>query len=390
MNELKEEVIKTIESVRGEIVEIADTIHDNPELGFCEHKAVDLLTSELARCGFDVETGTAGIETAFKARLQGQSGGPKIALLAEYDALPGIGHGCGHNLICSASVGAAIGLTSVMRKLPGRIVVIGTPAEETDGAKVPMVERGVFDDVDAAMMVHPSDMTAVESTSLAMEAIEFTFKGKPSHAAESPHEGIDAVDAVTLMFTAVNALREHVTDDARIHGIITEGGVAPNIIPEKAAARFYIRATTKGYLDEVVEKVKNCARGAALATGAKVTFRNFESSFANMVPNHALAEALRKNLLSLGVGGISPPVAMKGSTDMGNVSHAVPAVHAYIAIGPGGLGLHTKEFAQAAASEDAHKALVLAAKAMAMTAIDILTRPELLEEMKEEFRSSKG
>jgi amidohydrolase len=332
---------------------------------------------------------STGMETAFKATYKGKSEKPKIAFLAEYDALPEIGHGCGHNLIGTASIGAAIGLAKEMQKLPGTILVLGTPAEETYGAKVPMVKKGVFEGIDAAMMVHPSNLNAVEATSLAMDAIEFTFKGKAAHAAAAPHLGIDAVDAVTLMFAAVDALREHVREDARIHRIITEGGKTPNIIPEKAVARFYIRASTKEYLKELVKKVKNCARGAVLATGTKLTLRYYENSFENLVINSALAEVFKRNLLELGVREISWRVAMKGSTDMGLLSKVVPTIHPYLAIASENVALHSREFARAANSKKGHGAMILAAKAIAMTAIDLLYLPSILEDVKEEFESIK-
>jgi len=337
---LKGDVIKSIDSVKERLIEIAKNIHNNPELGFKEYRASALLTAELARYEFQVEKNIAGIETAFKATYQGTSAKPKIGFLAEYDALPDIGHGCGHNLICTASIGAAIGLTSVMHDLPGTIVVLGTPAEETSGTKVLMARKGIFKDIDAAMMFHPSNRNAVESTSSAIDAIEFTFKGKAAHASESPHEGINALEAVILLFNAINGLREHVKEDVRMHGIITEGGNAPNIVPEKAVARFYIRAATREYLDEVVEKVKNCAEGAALATGTKLNLRYYENSFKNLAPNHALAEVFKHNLSSLGVKKISPKLAMRGSTDMGDVSHAVPAIHPYLSIAPKSVALH--------------------------------------------------
>ena len=379
--EIREDVIKSIDSSKERLMEIARFIHDNPELGFEEYKASAILTDELAKYGFQIEE--MDMKTAFRASLG--SAKPEIVFLAEYDALPGIGHGCGHNLICTASIGAAIGLASVMHKLAGTIVVLGTPAEETSGTKVSMVKNGVFKDVDAAMMFHPSNKNVVESTSLAMDAIEFTFKGKAAHAAESPHKGINALDGVILFFNAINALRGCVKEDVRMHGIITEGGEAPNIVPEKAASRFYIRASTREYLNEVVEKVKNCARGASLATGTELKIRDYENSFKDLVTNHALAELFKHELSNLGVKEIYPKLEMKGSTDMGDVSHVVPAIHPYLSIAPESVALHTKEFAAAANSKTGHETMILAAKAMAMTALNLITSPDALKDVKDEF-----
>ncbi|HHU69227.1 MAG TPA: M20 family metallopeptidase, partial [Thermoanaerobacterales bacterium] len=332
------------------------------------------------------ERGICGLPTAFKAVYRGKGEGPTVAFLAEYDALVGMGHACGHNLIGPISIGAAIALREVMDDIAGSIVVFGTPAEETDGAKVMMSEKGVFDSVDAAMMVHPSDKNSVLSSSLAMDAIEFVYTGKAAHAAAVPHEGINALDAVIILFNSINALRQQLKDDVRIHGIISEGGVAPNIIPERAVARFYIRAAERLYVDEVVEKVLSCAKGAALATGAKLSTRNFEVSFDNLITNETLAKAFEKNMKFVGVKDILSTGEGPGSTDMGNVSHRAPAIHPYIAIAPEGTPGHSKLFLEAAASPTAHDALILAAKSLALTGYDVLTDSKLLEQIKQEFR----
>lgn len=386
MDTRKNSIIKEVTALKKDLVGLADEIHRNPETGHKEFKAVELLTGELAKHGFELEKGICGLPTAFKAVYRGKGEGPSVAFLAEYDALPGIGHACGHNLIGTMSIGAAIALSKVMDEIPGRIVVFGTPAEETDGAKVTMAAKGVFDEVDVAMMVHPADRNYVKSSSLAMDAIEFTYTGKAAHAAASPHEGINALDAVILLFNGINALRQQLKDDVRIHGIITEGGVAPNIIPERAAARFYVRAAERNYLDRVVEKVMACAQGAALATGAKLSTRNFELSFDNMITNVKLADTFEKNLRELGVDDIKSSKEGMGSTDMGNVSHRVPAIHPYIAIAPEGTAGHSQLFLEAAASPTAHDALELGAKALALTGYDILTDTELLKEIKREFK----
>ncbi|KPV64651.1 MAG: Thermostable carboxypeptidase 1 [Candidatus Bathyarchaeota archaeon BA1] len=392
VSQVKGKVFCEIDPIKTRIIEISDALHANPEIGHQEHKAAELLTSELERHGFKVEKHIAGMPTAFKATYQGMSETPIVAFLAEYDALPGLGHGCGHNLIAAISVGAAIALSKVMPELPGTLVVFGTPAEEAGvdnaGGKVIMIDE--IKRVDAAMMVHPSDRTVVDSVSIAREALEFEFIGKAAHAASAPHEGINALDGVMLTFTALNALRQHVKPGVKIHGIITKGGVAPNIVPDHAIARIYVRAADRETLKETVERVKNCARGASLATGAKVNIRNYANTYENMVTNRALAEVFKKNLLELGVEVKEPKKDVGvGSTDMGNVSHVVPAIHPYIKIGPEGLPGHSLEFAKASATEEAHNAAITAIKALTMTTIDLFTSPELMKKVKQEFAEAK-
>ena len=386
--ELRDKVLNKIDSITSELIRIAQYIHDNPELGYQEYKAAEILTSTLSKYGFKVEKGTARIETAFRAEIQGKKHTPRIALLAEYDALPELGHACGHNLICTMSLGAAIGMSSVIDEIDGSILVIGTPAEETSGAKVPMVERGVFNDIDVAMMIHPADKTILYSSALAMDAIEFTFIGKAAHAAASPEEGINALKAAISTFTMIDMLREHLRDDVRIHGIITEGGVAPNIVPERAVARFYVRSLDRDYLNTVVEKVKNCAKGAALGIGAKVEIRNFETSFDNLITNKRLTEIFRRNLIELGITDIEEGCKKLGSTDMGNVSQVVPSIHPILQICKKGVSLHTPEFAKLTASHEAFEKMIIGAKTLALTALDVLLNSEALKEIKEEFKAS--
>jgi amidohydrolase len=352
-------------------------------MGHKEFKAVKVLTEELSKHGFAVEKGIADLKTAFKAEYKGIEEGPIVGILAEYDALP-MGHACGHNIIGAAAIGAGIALSRVMNQLPGKLIIYGTPAEETDGAKVTMCEKGVFDEIDMAMMIHPGDRNVVKNKSLAMDAIEFVYHGRAAHAAAAPHEGINALDGVIMLFNSINALRQQLKDDVRIHGIITEGGVAPNIIPEKAVARFYIRAAERSYLDEVVQKVNKCAEGAAISTGCRLEHSNFELSFDNLVTNTVLAEVFENNLRELGEP-LDEAREMMGSTDMGNVSHVVPAIHPYIAIGDKGLPGHTKEFLEAAGSSRGHKGLIIGAKVLAMTAVDLLAGPEIIKKAKEEF-----
>jgi amidohydrolase len=387
MEGLKEKVISFIERIKEEIFEVADEIYKNPELGNQEFKASKLLREKISAYGFLVNE-VEGLPTAFLARKKGQKPGPKIAFLAEYDALPKIGHACGHNLIAAASFGAAVALGALAEELSGEVILVGSPAEETDGAKVLLVERGIFNDMDAAMMVHPGNRTTIYTTSLAMEALEFTYTGKAAHAAASPHLGINALDAVILLFNGINALRQQLRPDARIHGIIVEGGHTPNIIPERAVARFYVRAKEKKYMLEVKEKVIACAKGAELSTGAKLSYRNFELGFDNLVTNKTMAEVFKANLKELGYHDISDEEEGIGSTDMGNVSQVVPAIHPHIAIAEKDVVPHSLEFLKAAGSTRGKETAVLSAKVLAMTALDIMTREELLKKIKEEFEET--
>jgi len=387
MEGLKEKVISFIERIKEEIFEVADEIYKNPELGNQEFKASKLLREKISAYGFLVNE-VEGLPTAFLARKKGQKPGPKIAFLAEYDALPKIGHACGHNLIAAASFGAAAALGALGEELSGEVILVGSPAEETDGAKVLLVERGIFNDMDAAMMVHPGNRTTIYTTSLAIEALEFTYTGKAAHAAASPHLGINALDAVILLFNGINALRQQLRPDARIHGIIVEGGHTPNIIPERAVARFYVRAKEKKYMLEVKEKVIACAKGAELSTGAKLSYRNFELGFDNLVTNKTMAEVFKANLKELGYHDISDEEEGIGSTDMGNVSQVVPAIHPHIAIAEKDVVPHSLEFLKAAGSTRGKETAVLSAKVLAMTALDIMTREELLKKIKEEFEET--
>lgn len=384
MESLKEKVVLQVDEIKNDIFEVADEIHRNPELGNQEFKASKLLREKIANYGFTVKD-VEGLPTAFIATKKGTKPGPTIALLAEYDALPQIGHACGHNLIAAASFGAAAALGKLGNDLVGEVMLVGSPAEETDGAKVLLVEKGIFRDVDAAMMVHPGNKTTAYSTSLAMEAIEFTYTGKAAHAAAAPHMGINALDAVIMLFNGINALRQQLKSDVRIHGIITEGGKAPNIIPDRAVARFYVRAKEKGYMLKVKEKVIACAEGAELATGAKLSYKNFELPFDNLITNKTMADMFKHNLKELGVSDISDEEEGIGSTDMGNVSQVVPAIHPHIAIAERNVAPHSIEFCQAAGSSRGKEAALLSAKAMAMLAVELAVKPELLQKAKQEF-----
>ncbi len=384
-SELKERAVAAIDAMRDELIRISTTIHANPELAFQEFKSATLLCDALNAHGFAVERGIGGLETAFRAETQGQGDGPTIAILAEYDALPDIGHACGHNLMGASAVAAGIAVRKVMDRLPGRLVVIGTPAEEGGGGKIILLERGVFKDVDAAMSVHPSSRTMAARGSLASTRLRIEFTGKASHAAAAPEDGINALEAVILTFNNVNAMRLHLKADARVHGIITDGGSAANIIPEYAAATFSVRAATQKYAEEVLQRVIQCAQAAGIATGAALKY-SAKPGYAEMNPNKTMARLFAENWRALGVEvHEARPNERMGSTDMGNVSQAVPAIHPYIAIAPNGTAGHTIEFRQAANSPAGHVGMLNAAKGMAMTTIELLSDPQLMQQVRREF-----
>lgn len=357
--------------IHKELCEISDFIYHNPELGNEEYKAVEKLTSFLQEHNFEIETEFLGIKTAFRATYDSKKEGPTIGYLCEYDALPEIGHGCGHNMIGAMSAGAGVILSKSLNKIGGKIIVYGTPAEETNGAKVIFAEQGVFDELDVAMMVHPSDKTIESGTSMALYPLQFTYTGKTAHAASCPQEGINALNSVIQLFNGIDALRQHVTPDVRIHGIITNGGVAANIVPDKAVAQFYFRASTKEILDDVLVKAKNIAQGAALMTGSKLEITRYELPNDNLKTNKSLSEAFSKNLRKLGVKGIYE-AKDTGSSDIGNVSHKTPTIHPYIGISNCNVTGHSVNMADATITPFAHERLLIGTLALAYTGYDVL------------------
>lgn len=381
---LKATAIAEVERRRDELIALSVRIHDHPELGFEERKASAWLSEYLEQNRFTVERGFCELETAFRARCGG--GEPRIAFLAEYDALPGIGHGCGHNIIAAAAVGAACAMRGVVDEVGGTVLAIGTPAEEGYGGKVLMMKRGAFTDLDAALIVHPGSLDIASIEALACIGLEVEFHGRAAHAAAQPHQGINALEAMVLAFNGINSLRQHVAERARIHGIITHGGEAANIVPDYSAGHFLVRAEDEAYLEELQEKVLNCFRAAALATGARLEHRwQEEAHYAPLKANRVLAEAFAANMAALGRTMMPPLGRGFGSSDVGNVSMVVPSIHPLIAIAPLEVATHSEGFTQAAVSEEGHHGLLDGAKAMAMTAIDLLARPELMARVREEF-----
>ena len=385
---VKERIADEVRRLHPRLQTISHTLHENPEILFQEYKSVALLTAELDEQGFDVERGVAGLNTAFVATYG--SGKPTVALLAEYDALPKLGHACGHNLIASWAVGAGIALRRAMPDVTGTIKVIGTPAEEGGGGKVTMAKAGIFDGLDAAIMMHPRDTTYLDRGSLAVTPYTVEFFGESSHASAAPECGINALDAILQVFFSVNALRQSLKLHTRIHGVIIHGGDAANVIPDYAAAKFLVRAKEQAYLEEVKQKFLTIIEAAALTTGARSQVTE-GISYEQRVSNEGLVEVFRDNLTALGLEYELPSAdAGVGSSDIGNVSQLVPAIHPYLAICEKGIGGHTPQFAEAAASERADQLVATGSILLAWTAADVLLRPDVRERLRTTFREQLG
>ena len=382
---LKEEVQGEVDRLRSDLLAVSRFLHANPELAYEERQAAELLTEILEQHGFVVARGAANLPTAFTG-LAG-SGSPRIAFMAEYDALPGLGHACGHNLIATAALGAALAVRSILDRVPGTALLVGCPAEEKGGGKIALVEAGVFDGTHAAMLVHPSNRTEMVKLALGMRELTVEYFGKASHAAAAPDQGVNALDAVVLAYTGIGVMRQQVRSDARIHGIITHGGQAPNIIPDYAAARFYVRALDLTYVNDLFGRVVNCCEAAAQATGCRVKVTPAGKDYHPYKPVYALAELFQRNLEALGEVVDQGPVDRDlGSTDVGNVSQVVPTIQPMMQICPRAINCHMAAFADAAASDAGHAAMFAAAKAMAMTAVELLTVDGALASVQAEFQ----
>ena len=383
--DLKSRIYDSIDSHSERIIALAKEIHAKPEIGNEEVFASRSLSNYLREFGFEVDLGVAGHDTAFYAMKDSGIEGPTIAFLAEYDALPGLGHACGHNIIGTTSVAAGIALSDALLETGGKVIVLGTPAEEggpNGSAKGSFVRHGFLEDVDVALMIHPSGRTSLTSPTLAVDPLDFHFYGTAAHASGSPENGINALDSVIQLFNGINALRQHVTSDVRIHGIITHGGDAPNIVPDYASARFYIRADTWSKTEAVSTRIRAIAEGAALSTGATVKVERFQNEVQDFVLNHVLDSVLHEELESQGEVVFSKRSRGLGSTDAGNISYAVPTAHPYIKIGPDELIAHTNEFREAANSDIGYNALITGAKALAGAGYRLLNEPELLHQVR--------
>ena len=385
MSTVKNAIGHAVDQLGDDLENLSRQIHDHPELGYEEVKACGWLSDFLAAKGFKVETGIAGVATAFRATIE-TGPGPTIAILCEYDALPGIGHACGHNVIATSGAGAGAGLVAVKGQLPkGRIQVIGTPAEEGGGGKIKLIQGGVFEGVDCAMMIHGFDRTLLHQDLLGIVRAKFEFIGKAAHASVDPWVGVNALDACIQTFNAVSMLRQQMRPECRIHGIITNGGAAANVIPEYASCTFLVRAPRIDMMWDLYRRVVACAEGAAKAVGAELKVAQTENVYEPMNSNRVMLDLFAHNMRTTGLTEGQGEPDRLGSSDIGNVSQVMPAIQPMIAIAPLGTAIHTREFADAAVKPLARASMLAAAKTMAMTTFDLLAEPGRVEQAKQEF-----
>ena len=384
---VKKKICAAVDELAGRIVALNKSIFDNPETCYEEREAVKLITDELRSESFEITAPFAGVKTAFKAASRGgKAAKPKIALIAEYDALPEIGHACGHSMIAASAFGAAAAIKRAVCDHPGELLVIGTPAEEGGGGKIKIIKNKGFNGVDAALMTHPSNKTRVVSRMYAISHLEFTFLGKAAHAAAFPEQGVNALDAGVLFYNGVSAMRQQLSDEARIHGIFTHGGDAPNIIPEKVVMDFYVRSLDREYFETLIKKVTGCARGAAKAAGCKVKIKKVGHTYDPFYPIYPIGKAFQANMKTLGIAeekfGETEEI---GSSDIGNLSLVAPALHPEYAVGEKTDINHSRDFLKAVMSPKGIGAMLSMTKALAMTAYDLLTDEKLLSEARDQF-----
>ncbi len=390
LEQLKKDVCSAVDGLRAELLGLSHAIHGEPELALEEFKAAEWLTGAVETHAIGVQREAFTLRTGFAAQF-GKSGGATVAILSEYDALPGIGHACGHNIIATSGYGAAMALAKLGARLPGRVRYLGTPAEERFGGKEIMARAGAFDGCDAAMMIHPSNENLVTMPCIAIAEVEAIYHGRSAHASAMPYRGLNALDAVVTAYQSIAQLRQHIRNTDRIHGIITEGGLAPNIVPERAACRFYVRAVDAHALAPLKARVQRCFEAGALATGCRLEVLWGDTDYLDMKTNWPMAGMYETNAMGLGreffpVKDLPPGYA--GSTDMGNVSHRVPSIHPMIGIAPAGVVIHNPEFTRYAASEAGDAAVLDGAKAMAMTALDLMADAAQLAATKADFAAT--
>lgn len=372
-----------------ELDELSQKIYDHPELGYEEFKAAEWHTELLEKHGFAVERGILDLPTAFRATFDSGKPGLTVAYLSEYDALPSVGHGCGHNLLGATSTGAGIALSRVLEETGGKVIVFGTPAEETSGAKVLFAEAGLFDECDIALMAHPASSYHRSGSSLALFAIQFEFFGKNAHAASNPWDGVNALDAAVQTINGVNALREHILPTSRVHGVIIDGGKAANVVPEYSKVQYYVRSVQKSYNEQLVDKVRRCAEAGALATGCTLKVTNYELPYDNLVSNETLSDVFEGAMMDL--AGIEVPAAKAdtGSLDAGQVSHVCPTIHPYYDItGDESVGAHTKEMADSTLTDYAKEQMRNTVAGLSLTAYRVMRDSELYEKVRTEFEKA--
>jgi len=386
---LKRETCDRIDALAPELIDISHQIHARPELAFHEHFAAGLLADTVEKHDIPATRSAFGLDTAYAASFG--EGGAEVAILSEYDALPGIGHSCGHNIIATTGLGAALGLAALNGRLPGRIRYLGTPAEEMGGGKELMAQEGAFDGLDAAMMVHPAGIDLETMPCICVSEVRITYHGKSAHASAMPHAGLNALDALVTAYQTLAQLRQHIRPTERIHGIFTETGLAPNIVPDKASGLFYVRAKNANDLADLKKRVQACFDAGAIASGCAAEVQWAKADYLDMKTSWPLSGAYVENAKSLGRDFIDLsmlPASSAGSTDMGNVSHRVPSIHPMISCAPANVVIHNPEFAKWAGSDLGDKAVVDGAKALAMTALDFLSSPDMQAAAKAEFEET--
>jgi len=390
LERVKARMCDEVDRRAGTLIAASHEIHDHPEENFAEHHAHDLLAGLLAEAGVAVDRHAYGLDTAFAGRAG--TDGPTIAVLLEYDALPGIGHACGHNIIAAAGLGAGLAAAAVADEVGGRVAILGTPAEEGGGGKVFMAERGAFEGVDAAMMVHPADADLRWMTTIAIQRLDVVFHGHSAHAAAAPWLGRNALDAAVLAYMNVAALRQHIRPEERVHGIFTDGGDKPNIVPARSAMNWYVRAATLDALEPLKERVLAALGAGAAATGCTMEHTWLDPPYADLRANPTLCDLYVHNAATLGRDVLAPggDNVVVGSTDMGNVSYVVPSIHPMIAVAPKGISIHTPEFALHAAGPAGDAAVLDGAKAMAMTVADLWLVPESLAAVRAAFEGASS
>ncbi|PTK54367.1 M20 family metallopeptidase [Staphylococcus haemolyticus] len=388
----KQGILDYIENNKYDYVEISHRIHERPELGNEEIFASRTLIDKLKENDFDIEMDIAGHATGFIAKYDSGQEGPVIGYLAEYDALPGLGHACGHNIIGTASVLAGSALKQVIDRIGGKVVVLGCPAEEggeNGSAKASYVKAGIIDDIDIALMIHPGNATYPTIDTLAVDVLDIKFYGKSAHASENADEALNALDAMISYFNGVAQLRQHIKKSQRVHGVILDGGKAANIIPDFTHARFYTRATTRKELDILTEKVNQIARGAAIQTGCDYEFGPIQNGVNEFIKTPKLDELFEKYALEVGED-VSHDDFGFGSTDTGNVSHIVPTIHPHVKIGSRNLVGHTHRFREAAASVHGDQALIHGAKIIALMGLELIENKGMFDEIVQQHSHIKG
>ena len=394
MNEkIHRSITQRIDEVADTLLSTSHAIHAQPELAFKEFFACETLTQVLEEHDINAEKAVYSLETSFEATLNASEETATAAILAEYDALPGIGHACGHNIIATSALGATLGLQAVADQIPGKIRLIGTPAEEKGGGKELMARNGAFDGVDAAMMIHPAGTNLASMPCICVAEVEVIYHGKSSHASAMPHKGINALDGLLLAYQAISNLRQHIRSTERIHGIITEGGAAPNIVPDYAVGQFYVRAADERELALLKPRVQACFEAGAKGSGSEVEVNWANVDYLDLNTNWPLADKFQEHAESLGREFIPYEQALgfgAGSTDMGNVSHRIPSIHPMLAVAPSNVVIHNPEFTKWAASEKGDAAVLDGAKALALTVADYLTSSDLQNEAKTAYAVSKG